>query len=93
MVSSEKHPELRLIRLIQHYLVNGTLHRHGACLCCLDYVTQQSLTEMITMLCLPSNESLLNSSGVARPGQARALPGNQVTLPYHQLPRVLKEVG
>ena len=28
-------------------------------------------------------------SGVARPGQARALPEHQVTLPDHQLPRVI----
>ena len=32
-------------------------------------------------------------SGVAKPGQARALPGHQATLPYHQLLRVIKRRG
>ena len=28
---------------------------------------------------------LLRTSGVAKPGQARALPGHQTSLPHHQL--------
>ena len=38
---------------------------------------------------------ILNTNGIARPGQARVMPGHRATLPYHpsQLPIVIKDVN
>jgi len=44
------------IRLLKYYLVNVTLHCHGAYLCCLDYERRQSPIGVTIMFCLPSRK-------------------------------------